>query len=140
MSDIAIRPYELIDRVAVSRLWNEVFPNPLPHNVPEEAIDRFIYADAGVFFVASVGDRVVGTALGGYDGHRGWIYSLAVDSLYRRQGIGSKLVLATEASLTERGCKKINLQVRSDNDAVAGFYKQLGFTVEERISMGKLVG
>jgi GNAT superfamily N-acetyltransferase len=54
---------------------------------------------------------VVGTVMGGYDGHRGWIYSLAVDPTHRRQNVGTTLVQRVEHALEELGCPKINLQI-----------------------------
>jgi len=73
----------------------------------------------------------------GYDGHRGWIYSLAVSPSHRRQGIGTQLVHHGERELVRRGCVKINLQIIEGNEAVVAFYSALGYSVEKRISMGK---
>ena len=87
--------------------------------------------------VAEADGRVVGTVMGGYDGHRGWIYSLAVDDCERHRGIGSALVDNIERALKALGCLKVNLQVVSTNSGVVEFYEKLGFSVEDRISMGK---
>jgi ribosomal protein S18 acetylase RimI-like enzyme len=75
--------------------------------------------------------------MAGYDGHRGWIYSLAVFSMYRKQGVGSALLSHTEQRLSSLGCMKINLQVREENDAAEKFYISNGYSVEGIISMGK---
>ena len=80
---------------------------------------------------------MVGTAMAGYDGHRGWLYSVAVKSSRQRSGIGAMLVNEAEQRLKSLGCGKINLQVRSSNEAVLGFYDRLGYEVEDRVSMGK---
>lgn len=93
----------------------------------------------GLFFVATRGSAVIGTILAGYDGHRGWLYSVAVDPSHRMNGVGTALVRHAERALTERGCMKINLQVLADNEPVAGFYRSLGYGVEQRISMGKRI-
>ncbi len=77
--------------------------------------------------------------MAGYDGHRGWLYAVAVDQTMRRRGIGERLVAYATAELKKRGCKKLNLQIRADNYSVEAFYKDLGFNVEERLSMGKHV-
>ncbi|MHC5732249.1 MAG: GNAT family N-acetyltransferase, partial [Nostoc sp.] len=82
---------------------------------------------------------ILGTIMAGYDGHRGWLYTVAVSPQYQRQGIGSKLVRHAESVLIAMGCLKINLQVRISNAEVVEFYRKLGYLVEERISMGKLV-
>ena len=87
--------------------------------------------------VAVADGRVIGTVMGGYDGHRGWVYSLAVDEARRHSGIGSALVDEIEEALKALGCLKVNLQVVGSNSGVVDFYKRLGFSVEDRISMGK---
>jgi ribosomal protein S18 acetylase RimI-like enzyme len=89
------------------------------------------------FLVALHRDKVVGSIMAGYDGHRGWLYTLAVLNAYRRSGIGSALVHEAEGRLRAIGCGKINLQVRTSNAAVIGFYERLGYATEERVSMGK---
>ena len=81
--------------------------------------------------------RVIGTVMGGYDGHRGWVYSLAVDEAKRHTGIGSALMDKIEQALKSLGCLKVNLQVVGSNSGVVEFYEKLGFSVEDRISMGK---
>jgi ribosomal protein S18 acetylase RimI-like enzyme len=75
--------------------------------------------------------------MGGYDGHRGWVYSLAVDQRERQRGIGTALIEKIEQSLKALGCLKVNLQVVGSNSNVVEFYEKLGFSVEDRISMGK---
>jgi ribosomal protein S18 acetylase RimI-like enzyme len=62
---------------------------------------------------------------------------VAVRPEHRRAGIGTQLVRRLERALAERGCLKVNLQVRTSNSAVVGFYERLGYGVEERVSMGK---
>ena len=134
-----IRPYSDSDRSEVVELWKTVFPGSTGHNDPEAAIDRKVAVADSLFLVAVDADTVVGTVMCGYDGHRGWIYSVAVDPGFRRRGIGTQLMERAEHSLADLGCPKINLQTLSGNAEVVGFYRHLGFTTEERISMGKLI-
>jgi len=75
--------------------------------------------------------------MGGYDGHRGWLYAVAVLEPHRLTGLGARLVREAEQRLEELGCSKINLQVRSSNTEVTGFYEALGYQSGERVSMGK---
>lgn len=132
-----IREYsDAIDRHAVVALWTTVFGPQTGHNAPDFSIDQKLAAKDGLFFVA-VETKVVGTVMAGYDGHRGWIYSLAVAPDCRKRGIGSALVQHVEQSLLHRGCAKLNLQVVAANSEVVTFYEKLGYTVEPRISMGK---
>ena len=90
---------------------------------------------AGV--VQGADDVVIGTIMAGYDGNRGWLYGVAVRASRHRTGVGATLVRHAEAALRAMGCGKINLQVRTGNEAVVGFYERLGYAVEDRSSMGK---
>ena len=137
---ITIRAYQAEDLSQVEGLWHEVFPDSSGHNAPVFAIDRKTSFNDGLFFVAMDGEELVGTAMGGYDGHRGWIYLLAVKPTYQRLGIGTQLVQHVEKELRKLGSPKVNLQIRAENSAVASFYRSLGYATEERISMGKKLG
>jgi len=134
-----IRPYDEADESAVVALWSEVFAYTAPHNQPLNLVRQKRAYEQALFFVALDDRRLVGTVMGGYDGHRGWIYSLAVDPSARGQGIGAELMRRIERQLAELGCRKINLQVLAANSATVDFYRKLGYAVEERVSMGKLL-
>lgn len=134
---MTIRPYQDADRAAVIALWNAVLPPTAPHNDPATSIRNKVAHERDLFFVADAAGDVVGTVMGGYDGHRGWIYSVAVRPDHRRRGVGSDLLRRMEAALRDRGCLKINLQVRATNAGVVPFYESLGYAVEELVSMGK---
>jgi ribosomal protein S18 acetylase RimI-like enzyme len=126
-------------RGQVIDLWRTVFAYETPHNQPGLAIDRKLEVKDDLFWVAMDGPGVVGTTMAGYDGHRGWIYSVAVHPSRRKQGIGTQLMARAEQALAERGCMKINLMILGGNEAVAAFYSSLGYAVEPRISMGKTI-
>ncbi len=126
-------------RAQVAALWRLAFGYDAPHNRPELAIDKKLAVDDGLFFVATHDKTVIGTLMAGYDGHRGWLYSVAVHPDYRRQGLGASLVRHGEQALIALGCLKINLQINLGNDSVVGFYEALGYGVEPRISMGKKI-
>jgi len=132
-----IRIYEEKDEAAVAALWREVFADAPAHNVPEEDIRRKLAVQRELFFVAVDGGDVVGTALAGYDGHRGWVHYVAVKPSRRRRGIGAALMKRVEEELAAAGCPKLNLQVRAPNRETVAFYEKLGYVVEERVSMGK---
>ena len=137
MTAVTIRVFEQRDMAAVVAMWRQVFAYDAPHNEPRFAIERKLADQPELFFVAEVDGQIVGTVMGGYDGHRGWIYLLAVAPGHRRQGIGRQLLRHVETELASRGCPKINLQVLADNSAVVKFYEACGFAVEPRISLGK---
>lgn len=132
-----IRVFQDEDSSAVIALWREVLPDDAPHNDPATVIRQKTSVERDLFFVATVETAIVGTAMGGYDGHRGWVYSVAVRPDYQRQGVATALISHLEAALVKRGCPKINLQVRETNKKVIAFYEKLGYQIEERVSMGK---
>lgn len=132
-----IRSFRETDRQAVIDFWRAVTPSDAPHNDPATVIRKKLAVDRELFLVAELHGIVVGTAMGGYDGHRGWVYAVAVAPEYRRRGIGSALLRRIEALLTDLGCPKVNLQVLASNHAAVAFYETLGYGVEERVSMGK---
>jgi ribosomal protein S18 acetylase RimI-like enzyme len=137
MNRMLLRVYQDADEAAVIALWKEVLPDSAPHNDPVTAIRKKLAVERDLFFVAVVEETVVGTVMGGYDGHRGWVYSVAVTPKHRRKGIGAALIRHLESALVARGCLKINLQVRRSNAGVIPFYESLGYSVEEIVSMGK---
>jgi ribosomal protein S18 acetylase RimI-like enzyme len=132
-----IRAYEADDERGVITLWTEVLPDPALHNDPELSLRRKVAVDPELLLVAESEGNIVGTVMGGYDGHRGWVYSLAVLPQHRRRGIGTALVRELELRLLARGCLKVNLQVRASNAIVVAFYEHLGYDVEDRLSLGR---
>ena len=132
-----IRPCARADRCGVIALWETVFPDDPPHNAPPKVFDAKLAMRDDMLFVATESDCVIGTAMAGYDGHRGWLYTVAVSPEHRRRGIGTALVHHAVGALRTAGCTKVNLQIRAANLAVRGFYESLGFDAEERLSMGK---
>lgn len=135
-----IRQYDdLKDRSQVIELWRAVFGYEAAHNEPALSISKKLANKDDLFFVATEGLRVIGTVMAGYDGHRGWLYAVAVHPELRRSGLGQGLVRAAEDGLIAVGCMKVNLQLLGSNEATADFYKSLGYTVEPRVSMGKVL-
>jgi ribosomal protein S18 acetylase RimI-like enzyme len=102
-------------RAQVIALWDAVFGYDAAHNKPALIIDKKLAVNDELFFVALSGNAVIGTVMAGYDGHRGWIYSVAVSPAHRRRGVGSQLVRFAEAALAVKGCVKINLQIKEGN-------------------------
>ena len=132
-----IRAYQEQDKDQVVALWTEVFPGDAPHNYPVTSIERKMAVDPELFLVAATEGSIIGTVMGGYDGHRGWIYFLAVKVEHRQRGVATGLMARMEQKLRARGCMKVNLQVRASNSGVVEFYQKLGYDVEQRISLGK---
>ena len=132
------RSYSAQDRDQVISLWQRVLPDDQPHNEASRVIDAKLAVDE-MLFIAEDNGAIIGSAMAGYDGHRGWLYSVAVDPQHRRNGIGRELVKLAIRTLKSVGCVKVNLQVRATNSQVVEFYESLDFAVEDRISMGKLL-
>ena len=135
---ITIRKFQDGDHQSLINLWATVFPDDPPHNAPAHLIEAKLAVD-DLIFVAEMEGRLVGACMAGYDGHRGWLYAVAVLKENRRDGSGAALVKHAMKSLKELGCIKVNLQIRATNTEVAAFYKSLGFITEERLSMGAFI-
>ncbi len=136
---VEIVDYEPTHESGVVSLWRNAFAYAEARNEPSSVIRSKIANADGLFLVALQEKHVVGTAMGGYDGHRAWLYAVAVDPGLRLRSVGRRLVVELESRLVLLGACKINLQVRSDDPGVVAFYESLGYTVEPRTSMGKAV-
>lgn len=131
-----IRPYQHQDEAAVIALW-QACDLTRPWNDPAKDIARK-WTDSPELFLIGVQDgAIIASAMFGYDGHRGWVNYLAVAPNHRRQGRAQALLRAGEALLSQRGCPKINLQIRADNPAAQGFWAAAGYQQDPVISYGK---
>lgn len=131
-----IRPYEEDDEATIIALWHEC-GLVVPWNDPARDIARKLQVGRDLFLVGEVDGEVVASAMGGYEGHRGWVNYLAVRPGHRRRGYGETLMAELESMLLARGCPKINLQVRSNNSEVIAFYKSIGYRVDDVVGLGK---
>ncbi len=131
-----IRAYQPADEQAVIALW-QACGLLRPWNDPALDILRKQSVGADLFLVGTQDNAIVSAVMGGYDGHRGWMNYLAVDPELQGTGLGRKTVRALEARLVAIGCPKVNLQIRSDNDNVIGYYKSCGYSIDDVVSMGK---
>jgi ribosomal protein S18 acetylase RimI-like enzyme len=120
----------------VIKLW-EKCNLTRPWNNPKLDIERILKVYPGLFLIGLIDNTVIATVMGGYDGHRGWVYYLGVLSEYRRRGYGRMMMEAVTEKLLEIGCPKINIQVRGDNSEAIGFYESIGYSHEDRISMAR---
>jgi len=131
-----IRPFAVADTEPVVALWRAA-GLVVPWNDPYVDIQRKLTVQPELFLVGESHGVLVATAMVGYDGHRGWVNYLAVDGSRRGEGLGGRLMAEAERLLAERGCAKLNLQVRSTNEGVIAFYRSLGYRVDEVTSLGK---
>ena len=136
-----LRAYAAEDREALVELWRQCGLTR-PWNNPYLDIERKLKHRPEWLRIAEVRRsanrwRLIGSVMIGYEGHRGWVNYLAVHPQWRRHGLGRALMQHAEQLLLAEACPKVNLQIRSDNDAVRAFYARLGYQVDEVTSMGK---
>ena len=137
-----LRSFRPEDTEAVVALWRDA-GLVVPWNDPYLDIERKLSVQPELFLVVeAAGDggrrgAVIGTAMVGFDGHRGWVNYLAVDEAHRGGGVGARLMAEAERLLVERGCPKLNLQVRSTNAGVIEWYRSLGYELDQVASLGK---
>jgi ribosomal protein S18 acetylase RimI-like enzyme len=136
LTDFHIRQYSPEDQKAVIELW-QTCNLTRPWNNPKLDIERKLKVNPELFLVGLLNNRIVATAMGGYEGHRGWVNYLAVDPLYQRKGLGQQIMKVIEGKLLALDCPKINLQIRTDNLSAVSFYKSIGYKTDDVISMGK---
>lgn len=134
-----ITPFEEKYKEEVIRLW-KACGLVVPQNDPARDIERKRKVDPELFLLGLIEGRVIATVMGGYDGHRGWINYLAVEPTEQRKGYGQAIMRAVEKLLEQKGCPKINLQVRTTNQSVIKFYSAIGYEVGDVIGLGKRLG
>ena len=125
-----------MDQEAVVELWRECGLT-VAWNDPVKDINRKLHVQREMFLVGTLGTRLVATVMAGYEGHRGWINYLAVAPDCQKMGFGRRLMEEAEMRLRAAGCPKINLQIRSSNAGVIEFYRTIGYSVDDVVSMGK---
>ena len=133
---IEIRTFELPDEEAVVALWDRCgLIRPL--NNPHSDVRRKLSVRPDLFLVGTQDGKIVASVMAGYEGHRGWLNYFAVDPAYRHRGFARSIVAEAESRLRASGCPKINLQIRSSNLGVVEFYRHLGYSVDDVVSLGK---
>ncbi|MGI5189565.1 GNAT family acetyltransferase [Promicromonospora sp. CA-289599] len=110
-----------------------------PWNDPYVDIADARASGGSTVLVARADGRVAATAMAGHDGHRGWLYYVAVAPELRSTGLGRAAVVAAEAWLVARGARKIQLMVRTTNTDVLDFYARMGYTDQECTVLGRWV-
>jgi ribosomal protein S18 acetylase RimI-like enzyme len=133
---LAIRACRDRDVAAVIDLWKSCeLLRPFHDPAREIAFLRDVHN--GELFLGFEDDRLAGSIMVGHDGHRAWMYRVAVDPQHRGRGHGRTLVGQAEAWAVARGLPKLQLLIREENAAVASFYAHLGYGAEQRRIMSK---
>ncbi|WP_262927319.1 GNAT family acetyltransferase [Phytohalomonas tamaricis] len=133
---IRIRTFDRADETDVIALWQRCGLTR-PWNDPQRDIARKLSEQPELFLVGTVEDRLIASAMIGFDGHRGWVYYLAVAPDCQRRGYGKRLMAEAERRLSEVGCPKLMLMVRTENTTVIDFYRHLGYDINATAVLGK---
>ena len=135
-SNFAIRQFVPNDTNRVIFIWEQcdLVRN---WNNPNFDIQRKLNFQKELFFVGLLNDEIIATAMFGYDGHRGWLNYFAVLPNFQKRGFGKKLMTFGEMVLIEKGCPKLNLQIRNDNTKAINFYQKVGYKEDAAVSFGK---
>ncbi|HEY1386275.1 MAG TPA: GNAT family acetyltransferase [Dongiaceae bacterium] len=129
-----IRPYVDGDYAAVTALWDATGIS-IHYNDPAKDIPRMQATHNCQLYVGCVDERVIATIMVGHEGHRGWLYKLAVMPEFQGKGYGRALVEQAERWLVARGAPKVNLMIRDTNIKVREFYERLDYKVAARTVM-----
>lgn len=134
-----IEPASTKDCAAIVALWRECGLTR-PWNDPQADFARALASQSATVLVAREDSGIAASVMVGFDGHRGWVYYLAVAASARRAGLGRALMDAAEAWLRERAAPKIQLMVRGDNQAALDFYAALGMERQDVVTLGRFLG
>jgi Acetyltransferases len=124
------------DAASAIALWEEA-DLTRPWNDAGADFRRAVGADSSAVLGIREDGRLVATAMVGWDGHRGWVYYLAVAKSHRGRGLGRELMTAAERWLKAAGAPKIQFMVRTENDAVLSFYDHLGYIPQYCVVLGR---
>jgi len=128
------------DLQTVLELWKGSSPGIRisPSDDPAEILKK-LQRDPDLFLVAEEDARIVGAVVGGFDGRRGMVYHLAVETTQRGRGFGRALIRELEVRLRHKGCLKYYLLVTRDNQDAVAFYQRLGCEVMDLLVLGKFI-
>ncbi len=140
-TEFAIRRIRNGEEEAVAELWR-VCGLTRPWNDPYDDIGSARTNASSEIFLAITcdGGEIAGSVMVGYDGHRGWVYYVAVAPEYRAQRLGKRLMRHAETWLRKLGARKVMLMIREDNEEVRRFYEGLGYETEKRTVMSFWMG
>ena len=136
MNALAIAPIADADIAAVVALW-QACGLTRPWNDPGADIALARKGPNSTLLIDRDGDAIVATAMVGHDGHRGWVYYVAVDPARQGKGYGRAIMNAAEDWLREAGIPKLQLLVRRENAKAGAFYQSIGYEEAQTIVFAK---
>lgn len=132
---VIVREFRSSDGPGLRALWEVVGFRSLGDD--DAGLQRFAQRNPGTFLVASRAATIIGSALGGWDGRRGWIYHVATAAHERRAGVATQLVHEVERRLHALGCRKVNAVVIDGNADGAAFWERLGYRPDSSRHFGR---
>jgi ribosomal protein S18 acetylase RimI-like enzyme len=136
VSGLATAPITDADVPAVIALWQRCGLTR-PWNDPAADIALARRGPNATILIGRAEGAIVASALVGHDGHRGWVYYVAVDPDHQKKDYGRTIMAEAEAWLRATGIEKVMLMVRPDNRQVRAFYDKLGYATQERVVYAK---
>jgi ribosomal protein S18 acetylase RimI-like enzyme len=136
LAALEIAPITDADVADVVALW-QACGLTRPWNDPQGDIAFARKNHNATILLGRDGARIVASAMVGHDGHRGWVYYVAVDPDHRQHGFGRGIMSAAEDWLRAQGIQKLQLMVRPENTRVQAFYESIGYDEQERIIYAK---
>jgi ribosomal protein S18 acetylase RimI-like enzyme len=136
MTTLSVSPITDADVPHVVGLWQRCGLTR-PWNDPSSDIAFARRGPSSTILIGRTGDAIAATAMVGHDGHRGWVYYVAVDPVAQKQGLGRAIMAAAEDWLRQQGIAKVMLMVRPDNRQVQAFYETLGYDEQKRVIYSK---
>jgi len=136
---IVVREYRPADRDGLRELWRASGFRLLGDD--DQGLATFVARNPGLFLVAVAvqgsAERVVASAMGAWDGHRGWLYHVATAASHRRTGLASVLVARIEEQLVALGAARVNVLVRDDSAGGHAFWTAAGYELAASRQFGK---
>ena len=135
IAGVGIRGYRAGDGESLRALWVESGFRLTGDD--DGGLERFSARNPGLFLVAEDAGRIVASAMGAWDGHRGWLYHVTTAVPYRRRGLASRLIVRIEDGLRELGCPRSLVIVEAENEAALAFWEALGYERRATHQLGK---
>jgi len=133
--ELVIREMRTADGDTLRALWNAVGLRSLGDD--DRSLARLARRNPGLALVATEGGRIVGSALGAWDGRRGWIYHVVTAASHRRRGIATRLVAQVESGLRDLGCREVRVNIGEANAEARSFWEARGFAIRPTRQFGR---
>jgi ribosomal protein S18 acetylase RimI-like enzyme len=135
VAGVDIREFRLGDGAPLRALWRECGFRLIGDD--DRGLAVFAGRNPGLLLVADAGGTIVGSAMGAWDGRRGWLYHVAVAHEHRRAGLATRLVERAEGGLRAAGCERVLVIVEAGNDHAFAFWTARGYEVRDTRQLGK---